>query len=268
MTAPATERAYRTDWRHFTAWCDANGVPALPASPETVAIYLSSHSPALSLSTLSRRRIVIGQHHASNDLADPVRHPVAIAAWRRIREADTRPTPRKAPTRAHDLRLMLDALKPTIKGDRDRAIILVGFSTGMRRSELVALDVADLEALDLPSADDPHHDANHARSSWLEASGIRSGPAFRPIDRHGNVSTDRLSDRAVAQVVKGAAEGAGLNPDRYAGHSLRAGLITSAAEAGVNLHAISDAMGLRAPAVSNNVRGPVATSALAAAVGL
>jgi len=157
---------------------------------------------------------------------------------------------------------MVLALPEGPLGLRDRALLLVGFAAALRRSKLVGLDVEDLgfeqagmvltlrrsktdqegqgQTVAIPYG---RHDSTCpvlAVKVWLDASGITAGPVFRAVDRHGNIAAARLSDRAVANIVKRAAAAAGLDPADYAGHSLRSGMATAAARAGASERAIMD----------------------------
>lgn len=254
--APATLRAYRSDWAHFSGWCAGQGLEALPAAPETVALYLTDLAGVKAPATLQRRITSISQAHQAAGHEPPTRAMVVRETWRGIRRTFGTASQGKAPARTAEIRSMVATLDDArLAGVRDRALLLIGFAGALRRSELVALDVADLvengdglvvtirrsktdqegagEQLGLPYGSDPATCPVRALRAWLAASGIDSGPVFRPISRHGAMADRRLSDRAVADVVKRTAKAAGLDPRAYAGHSLRAGLITSAAEAGV-----------------------------------
>jgi integrase len=149
---------------------------------------------------------------------------------------------------------MTRALPDTIAGSRDRCLLLLGFASALRRSELSALNVDDLSFVDLgivitvrrsktdqqahgrqigvPRGGNPETCPVRTTREWLARAAISSGPVFRPIDRHHSVAVSRLSDRSVATIVKRAAEAAGLDPARFAGHSLRSGFATAAAQAG------------------------------------
>ena len=162
---------------------------------------------------------------------------------------------------------MVAGLPEGLLGIRDRALLLVGFAGAFRRSELVGLDIADLDfnhdgltvtlrrsktdqegegrKVGLPYGSNPSTCPVRSLQAWIEASAIEAGPVFRSVNRHGRLQPDRLSDKAVALVVKRRAEAAGLDPSRYAGHSLRAGLATAAANAGVSERAIMAQTGHR-----------------------
>jgi integrase len=162
---------------------------------------------------------------------------------------------------------MLDKLPGTRVGLRDRAVLLLGFAGAFRRAELVSLDVADLEfssaglivtlrvsktdqeksgrRIGIPFGSAENTCPVRALREWLETARIVDGPIFRPMDRFYRVQPTRLSDKAVALIVKRRAKAVGLDPARYAGHSLRAGLATSAAAAGASERVIMSQTGHR-----------------------
>jgi site-specific recombinase XerD len=171
-----------------------------------------------------------------------------------------------------EVRAMFDTLDDTPGGLRDRALLVLGFAGGFRRSELVALDVADVvdraeglvvtlkrsntdqegagREVGIPYGSHPETCPVRALRAWLAAAGIDDGALFRPVTRAGVVGAERLSAKAVALRVKVAVERAGVgDPSRYAGHSLRAGLVTAAAEAGVQERVIAEQTGHRSMAV-------------------
>lgn len=255
--APATVRAYRTDWRLFSEWCDAHALAAMPAAPQTVALYLADQAGVLAVATLQRRLTSIAEAHKAAGEEVPTRAEVVRSTWTGIRRTFGTAQHGKAPARTRDVRAMVETLDvDTLAGARDRALLVIGFAGALRRSELVGLDVADVDESDdglvvflrrsktdqegkgarlgLPYGSETLTCPVRALRAWLATSGIESGALFRPVDRHGNLGGRRLSGRAVADVVKRTATAAGLDASRYSGHSLRAGLITSAAEAGVS----------------------------------
>jgi integrase len=179
--------------------------------------------------------------------------------WRGIRRTFGVAPVRKAPLRAADIRALVATLDTSqLGGIRDRALLVVGFAGAFRRSELVALDVADVAetaddlvvtirrsktdqegegaSIGLPFASDPATCPVRTLRAWLDAAGIESGAIFRHVDRHGRLLGARISGRAAAERVKRACQAAGLEARRYGGHSLRAGLITSAIEGGATEH--------------------------------
>ena len=255
--ADATRRAYRSDFEMFGTWCRARrNVEPLGASPDDVAAYLAAQASAkVKPSTLTRRLAAIAYAHRLAGLESPAGHEAVRAVMRGIRRtAGTAPT-RKAPATADRVAAMLQAISPdTLAGKRDRALLLLGFAGAFRRSELVALDVADLafepegvRVMIRRSKADQEGQGQEiailrgtklrpvaALQAWLAAGGVTTGPVFRSINRHGQVG-EALTAQSVALVVKRHAGAAGLDPNTFAGHSLRSGFLTSAAEAGADV---------------------------------
>lgn len=290
--APATLRAYRSDWQHFTTWCAARELQPLPATPHTVALYLSDLAAARKASTLQRRISAISQAHQAAGHDSPTQTAVVRSVMAGIRRVKGTAPAQKAPAVTDLLRRMVATLPAGLLGIRDRALLLIGFAGAFRRSELVSLDAGDVELTDdglvvhlrrsktdqegagrrigIPYGSNPDTCPVRALRAWLEASGIAAGPLFRSVNRHGQLQPGRLCDKAVALVVKRAARAAGLDPARYAGHSLRAGLATAAAAAGVSERSIMAQTGHRSV---NMVRRYIREGSLfrenaAAAVGL
>jgi integrase len=247
--AENTRRAYQSDLRHFEVWGGS-----LPASPETVAGYLAAHADRLSVTTLIRRLATLSKAHQARGLSNPVRTELVRATLRGIKRQRQRTPLQAKPLLRDDLLLVLDAMGTGLKDLRDRALLLIGFAAALRRSELVALDVADVEhvrrgiVLHLKRSKTDQDGQGHnvaipyGRSrwcpvacldAWLSASGIAENAIFRPVDRHGRVRNARLSGEVVSIVVGERIAAAGLAPVGYSGHSLRAGLATSAAQAGL-----------------------------------
>jgi integrase len=245
-----TRRAYRLDLAAFEAW---GGI--IPATPETVAAYLADHAERLSVATLVRRIASISKAHEARTVSNPCRSELVRATMRGIKRRRGCGQDQAKPLLKEDLFQVLDAMGDGVKAARDRALLLVGFAGGFRRSEIVALDVADLEKvrqglivhLRRSKTDQDGAGRNIgipfgrtrfcpvlAVERWLEISGITSGAIFRPINRHGQIAPGRLSGDAVSVIVKERAAGAGLDPTGFSGHSLRAGFATSAAQAGVS----------------------------------
>ncbi len=290
--AANTRRAYRADWAAFTAWCQARRRDALPAAPETVALYLADRADHCKTSTLQRRLVAIAQAHKAAELESPTTHASVRAVWSGIRRIHgTAQTGKQAAVTA-DVRAMVATLTDTLPGWRDRALLLLGFAGAFRRGELVALDVADVVStrdglvvtvrrgktdqegqgrqVGIPYGSRLPTCPVRAIEHWRVAAGITSGPLFRPINRHEQVRSTRLTDQSVALIVKRAAEAAGLDAARYAGHSLRAGLATAAAAAGVSERAIMAQTGHKSvPMVRRYIRdGSLFNENAAADVGL
>ncbi len=263
-TAHNTRRAYRSDLAHFMAWGGS-----IPSSPEQIAAYLAAHAGMHRAATLKRRVVAIGLAHTAQGLGNPCASELVRVTMRGIWRVHGMAQAQVTPAVREDILAMVQGLTG-LKGCRDRALLLVGFAGAFRRSELVGLNVTDLEFVDRGvivhlrrSKTDqegigrkvgiPHARgkvcAVQAVKDWLVSSGITDGALFRPITRHGHLAQARLSGHAVAQVVKACAAAAGLDRDRYSGHSLRAGLITSAAMLGVSIWKIKAQSGHRTDAM-------------------
>lgn len=253
----ATIRAYASGWRDFLQFCEQRDLSALPATDATVAAYLAGLADGgAKAATIARRLVVISQAHRAADLPSPTTSSLVRRTHAGIRRSIGTAQLGKAPAKIDDLKLMLGVLPETRVGLRDRALLLLGFAGAFRRSELVSLDVADLEfsqaglivtlrksktdqegrsrRLGIPFGSSEKTCPVRAVKAWLEAARIGSGPVFRSLDRFQRVQPKRLSAERVALIVKRRAKQAGLDPDRYAGHSLRAGLATSAAAGGAS----------------------------------
>jgi site-specific recombinase XerD len=250
-----TIRGYRSSFRQFEAWCQASFLCALPAASETIARYLSEQAGRLKCGTLEHHLAAISKAHKTAGLPSPIRENVLIGeTLKGIKRVHGTAQTQKAPILTEDLRLMLRVTPKTLLGVRDRALLLVGFTGAFRRSELVALSVDDLHfsaegvlitlrrsktdqeglgrRVALPFGTHAETCPVRALQNWIAAATLSDGPVFRVMRRYGRVLADRLSDHAVALVVKRYAELAGLQTDLYSGHSLRAGFVTSAARAG------------------------------------
>jgi site-specific recombinase XerD len=259
--AENTKRAYRAAWAHYLDWCDGKSLAPMPAEPRMVALYLSACADeGAKVSTMQIRLTVIGKAHRLAGSSFDAKHRDLSEVWEGIKRAVGMRPDRKEPVLMEDLRPMLKKLPDTLTGHRDRALLLIGFGGALRRSELVALCVEDVRTtrqgitllirksktdqrgegwlIGIPFGRKPETCPAAALKAWLTAAGITSGPIFRPIAKGGRILDQQLTDRSAAQVVKDAVEAVGLDPKLYAGHSLRAGLATSAALAGQDLTSI------------------------------
>ena len=262
--AASTWRAYESDWQMFLAWCQEVDRASLPAEPETVALFLAAQAKlGIAPSTLGRRLAAIRLMHVGARLASPHDALQVDEVMRGIRRAWKRPVAQKAPAVDGEIKRMVDAVEPqTLKGLRDRALLLLGFAGAFRRSELVALDtehltdrVEGLEVLIASSKTDQEGTGQivaiprvarspycpvQAVSDWLVASDISTGAVFRNMHRGDAVGHGRLTAQSVALVVKALAAKAGLEASRYAGHSLRSGFLTSAARNRASIFKMAD----------------------------
>lgn len=291
--AEATMRAYRFDWACFTGWCHDRGLSSLPAGPETVALYITDLAKTRKTATVSRRLTTITRAHHEQGHPSPVAHLHVQQVWKGIRNRYGTATTAKTAATTGAVREMIATLDlDRLIGVRDRCLLVIGFAGAFRRSELVALDVDDITedpsglrvrirksktdqeskgaTIGLPYGSDISTCPVRSYRDWLEVSGITEGPVFRAVTRHGRMAATRLTARTVARVVKRTAESAGYDPGLYAGHSLRSGLITSAAEAGVRDRDIMRHSRHKSPAVMYGYvqKATVFKDNAAAAVGL
>lgn len=264
--AANTRRAYKSDWADFTDWCRHHNRTPLPASPDTVALYLTHCARGLKPSTIQRRIATISEAHKAANHETPTTSTLVRSTWQGIRREKGIATQGKEPALIADLRCMVEHLpKEKLLSTRDRALLLIGFAGAMRRSELVGLDIRDVvdsedglvvnirrsktdqfgsgRKIGIPFGSTPLTCPIRALRAWIRESGIQDGPLFRAVDRHGNMSVERLSDQTVARVVKRALKAAGRNAEKFAGHSLRAGLATQAAMGGASERSIQDQTG-------------------------
>lgn len=252
-----TQRAYAADWADFSEWCEEKHQRALPASPATIAAYLSASATSLKPSTLRRRLAAIAKMHSVKGQPNPCGTEPVKATMRGIESVVGTRVEGKAPVTHDALARMIDGYgtQTDLHSLRAKAILLVGFAGAFRRSELVALNMEDLSwspqgvvILVRKSKTDQRGEGQQkaipyvggtmcaagALAAWVKAVGDNSGPVFRPILRGGNgTGRHALSTQSVALVVKVAAERAGINPTTVSGHSLRAGHVTEARARGV-----------------------------------
>ncbi len=247
-TAAATRRAYVGDVEDFVRWGGR-----VPCDAVTLARYVAERAGAHRPSTVARRVVGIGRAHVAYGFPDPSKHPLVGAVLRGVRREHGSSQRRAAPLLLRDV-LAVAAVPPSdLKGFRDRALLLLGFAGGLRRSEIVQLDVDDLtmvpdglqvrlrrsktdqeqvgRTIGVPLGRTTACPVQAVRD-WLEASEVNEGAVFRAIAGR-RVGTHRLSDQSVSLIVKAHVARLGLEPAAYSGHSLRAGFVTSAAQAGV-----------------------------------
>ena len=264
--AASTRRGYRADWEDFRCWCERFCAIALPASPITVAEYLSAVAQTgVKAGTVRRRLAAIRFAHKQVGHEPPTNSEFVKRTMAGIQRALGSAQQGKAPIMKDDLQAMVRTCPSTLKGLRDRALLLIGWAGAFRRSELVALIVDDVEftpkglrihirrsktdqegkgrQVGIPFGVSEDTCPVAALRAWLDAAGITTGPLLRSVLKGGRVSNRPLSGYDVARIVKAASVTVGLNPARYAGHSLRAGLATSAAEAGASAFVIAQQTG-------------------------
>jgi site-specific recombinase XerD len=252
--ASSTWRAYESDWRIFCAWCQTMDLAALPAAPSTVAMFLAAEAKrGTAPSTLNRRLSAIRLMHLGARVVSPHNAVEIQEVMRGIRRLSTRGVVKKEAAVDEQIKKMVDMCDPaTYQGKRDRALLLLGFAGALRRSELVALDVAHLKVSDegfvvtiaksktdqeaqgqtiaIPRVPDSPYCPVQAVLDWMALAGIEQGALFRRVTKGNKLTSDRLTDQSVARVIKKLAARVGLISSQYAGHSLRSGFLTSAAQ--------------------------------------
>jgi site-specific recombinase XerD len=267
--ASNTLRAYQSDWKDFHEWCETHWFASLPATPETVALYITDRAATLKTSSLARRLTTINRAHQAASQPSPatMKNAVVSEVWKGIKRKKGTAQHGKKPFLTPDLRRMIAELPQDLRGLRDRALLLAGFAGGFRRSELAALRVEDLETtpdglvvrlgrsktdqegqgrpVAVPYGSVPGTCPVRALRAWLDQAVITSGPVFRAVNRFGEAGDHALHPDSVGYLVKRAAGRAGLEVADYAGHSLRAGLATQAAMNGASEFAIMRQTGHR-----------------------
>jgi integrase len=264
--AANTRRAYRADWNNFCAWCSAHLLSSLPASASAVCDYLSEHAETARPGTLERRLAAIRLAHETAGMSSPTDEATVRLVLSGIRRTKGMRVDQKAALELPELRLVLAHLDETLRDCRDRALLLLGFAAALRRSELAALDVEDLDftpdglvivvrrsktdqerigrQIGIPFGRNASTCVPTAVANWLERANLRSGPLFQRLS--GSKSRNgRLCERTMARIVQRRCGQAGLDPARYGAHSLRSGFATSAARAGIEERLIAEQTGHR-----------------------
>ena len=258
--AQNTRRAYQQDLADFLGWGGC-----IPCTPELLAAFITDRAATLSPHTVSRRVVGVSRAHTSAGHPDPAKNDLIRTLLRGIRRAHGRPQRQVAPLLRADLELLLPHMHGT-KGIRDRALLLLGFAAALRRSELAAINCTDIAfvreglILTLPRSKTDQDGAGRkigvpwgrtdvcavrAVKEWLDHAQIVEGAAFRSVHKGGQIGAACLTAQSVALLVKDYAAKAGLPPKEFSGHSLRSGLVTSAAQAGVPAHQIMAQTGHR-----------------------
>lgn len=262
--ADNTRRGYQSDLAHFINW---GGY--IPSTPQAVSEYLAAHAETLSISTLNRRVVAISRAHTSNNILSPTKSDIVKTTLRGIKRTFGTKQRQVSPVLTKDIFEMWQDFKG-IKGIRDRALLLIGFAGAFRRSELVALDISDLDFVEQgliitlrKSKTDQEAEGRKiaipfgrfaacpvkSLQEWLLVGNITEGPIFRAVNRHSKVEDKALSAQAVAIIVKARVAAIGLDAQKFSGHSLRVGLVTSAAQAGVSVWKIKQQTGHRSDAM-------------------
>ena len=254
-----TVKAYKSDFNDFGIFCAKNGFKSLPSEPKIVSLYLTHLSTKdAKMSTLKRRLVSIGVIHKLKGHYLDTKHPAIIENILGIKRRKGSFQKSKKPILINSLKKIIDVIdqedKEEIKKLRDRSIILIGFSGGFRRNEIVSLDYDDLDFVPeglkinikrsktdqfgegftkaLPYFDGSKYCPVASLKNWIEISNVTSGPVFRRFVKGSKLSEKRLTDQTVALLIKEYLNLAGIDSKNYSGHSLRSGFATSAAESG------------------------------------
>ena len=260
-----TIRAYKSDYKDFGLFCAQNGFRTLPADPKTVSLYLTYLSTKdVKISTLKRRLVSIGVIHKLKGHYLDTKHPSIIENILGIKRRKGSVQKGKKPILINNLKQIINVIdsynNEEIKKSRDRSIILIGFSGGFRRNEIVSLDYEDLDFVTeglkinlrrsktdqfgegavkgLPYFDNSQYCPVLSLQKWIEVSNIKSGPLFRRFSKGSKLTENRLTDQTVALLIKEYLKLVGVDSQNYSGHSLRSGFATSAAESGAEERSI------------------------------
>ncbi len=269
-----TVRAYKSDFNDFSLFCSQNGFKSLPSDPRIVSLYLTHlSSKDIKISTLKRRLVSIGVIHKLRGHYLDTKHPLIIENIMGIKRRKGSIQKGKKPLLINHLKNIINVIdyinKDEINKLRDRSIILIGFSGGFRRNELVSLDFEDLDFVDeglkvnvkksktdqfgeglvkgIPYFDNEKYCPVVSIQKWIQKSNINSGPLFRKFLKGSSLSDKRLSDQTVALLIKEYLKLAGIDNKHYSGHSLRSGFATSAAESGAEERSIMNMTGHKSP---------------------
>jgi site-specific recombinase XerD len=272
--ASNTVRAYKSDFNDFGLFCTQNGFKFLPSEPKTVSLYLTYLSTKkLKMSTLKRRLVSIGVIHKLKGYYLDTKHPSIIENIMGIKRRKGSIQISKKPILINSLKKIINVIdeqnKEDIKKFRDRSIILIGFSGGFRRNEIVSLDYDDLDFVPeglkinlrrsktdqfgegftkaLPYFDNSQYCPVVSLKKWIEISNISSGAVFRRFSKGSRLSANRLTDQSVALLIKEYLRLTGIDSKNYSGHSLRSGFATSAAESGAEERSIMAMTGHKSP---------------------
>jgi site-specific recombinase XerD len=254
-----TVRAYKSDFNDFGLFCAKNGFKSIPTEPEIVALYLTHlSSKDVKMSTLKRRLVSIGVISKLKGHYLDTKHPLIIENIMGIRRRKGSLQKGKKPLLINSLKQIINVIDEykdeEIKKFRDRTILLIGFSGGFRRNEIVSLDFDDLDFVTeglkiklrksktdqygegtlkgLPYFNNKVYCPVISVKNWLTISKIKSGPLFRRFSKGSKLTDNRLSDQTVALLIKKYLKLIGIDSKNYSGHSLRSGFATSAAESG------------------------------------
>ena len=260
-----TVRAYKSDFKDFGLFCAQNGFKSLPSEPKIVSLYLTHlSSKDVRMSTLKRRLVSIGVIHKLRGHYLDTKHPSIIENIMGIKRRKGSMQKGKKPLLINNLKDIINVIdeenNEEILKYRDRSIILIGFSGGFRRNEIVSLNYDDLEFVKeglkinikrsktdqfgegtikaIPYFNNTKYCPVISIKKWIEISKIKSDSLFRRFDKGSKLSANRLTDQTVAILIKKYLKLAGIESKNYSGHSLRSGFATAAAESGAEERSI------------------------------
>ena len=259
-----TLRAYKSDFKDFGIFCAKHGFNSLPSEPKIVSLYLTHLSKNLKISTLRRRLVSISMVHKLKGHYLDVKHPIIIENIMGIRRTKGSIQKGKKPLLINNLKAIINIINEQkideIKKYRDKAIVLIGFGGGFRRSEIISIDYEDLEFVPeglkitvkrsktdqfgegmnkgLPYFRNETYCPVINLKKWLELSNIKSGAIFRRFSKGLSITDSRLTDQSVALIIKNYLNLAGIESSNYSGHSLRSGFATVAADSGADERSI------------------------------
>ena len=259
-----TLRAYKSDFKDFGAFCAKHGLNSLPTEPKIVSLYLTHLSKNSKISTLRRRLVSISMVHKLKGHYLDTKHPIIVENLMGIRRVKGSVQKGKKPILINHLKLVINTINEKkveeIKKFRDKSLILIGFSGGFRRTELISIDYEDLEFVPeglkisirrsktdqfgegmikgIPYFSNEIYCPIVNLKKWLDISKINSGPIFRRFSKGSSLTNTRLSDQSVVLLIKEYLNLAGIENKNFAGHSLRSGFATVAAESGADERSI------------------------------
>ncbi len=259
-----TLRAYKSDFKDFRGFCAKHGFNSLPTEPKVVSLYLTHLSKNSKISTLRRRLVSIGMVHKLKGHYLDTKHPIIIENLLGIKRVKGSYQKGKKPILINHLKSIINVIDEQkideIKKARDKALLLVGFAGGFRRTELISIDHEDLEFVTegvkiivkksktdqfgegmtkgLPYFSNEKYCPVNNLKNFLELSNIKSGPIFRRFAKGSLLTNYRLTDQSVVLIIKGYLNLAGIENKNYSGHSLRSGFATVAAESGADERSI------------------------------
>ena len=259
-----TLRAYKSDFRDFGAFCAKHGLSSLPSEPKIISLYLTHLSKNSKISTIRRRLVSISMVHKLKGHYLDTKHPIITENLLGIKRVKGSIQKGKKPLLISHLKSIINVINEQqneeIKKFRDRSIILIGFGGGFRRTELISIDYEDLEFVPeglkitirrsktdqfgegmikgLPYFPNEIYCPVTSLKKWLEVSKIKSGPIFRRFSKGSLLTENRLTDQSVVLLIKKYLDLAGIENKNFAGHSLRAGFATVAAESGADERSI------------------------------